>query len=240
VGGRASCASVMVPRCEKDDGRHAAPHHLDCFLKGTRILTLCGERAVQELRIDEEVQTLNGPKPIKWIGYNKFWKAEGAPWHGRIKPIRVARFAIDDRTPHRDLYVSPEHCLFLDGVLIPVIYLVNNTTVGPNMPSDLDTIEYYHVEFDTHEVIYAEGVCVESFGGGLVREDFSNFRQYYRLYGRDCRFNTTPFAPIIGHHGRPPEMKGLVRTLMSRFVDVRDPAQVAHDRIAERAGSLLV
>ena len=96
-----------------------------CFLKGTKISTPSGDRPVQELQIGDEVQTLAGRKTIKWIGYNKFIKEEGRAWHDNVMPIRVARFAIDDRTPHRDLYLSPLHCIFINEALIPVMYLIN-------------------------------------------------------------------------------------------------------------------
>ena len=40
-------------------------------------------------------------------------------WHPSVLPVKVSRFAIDDQTPQRDLCLSQEHCLFIDGVLIP-------------------------------------------------------------------------------------------------------------------------
>jgi hypothetical protein len=91
-----------------------------CFLKGTKISTPSGDRLVQELQIGDEVQTLAGRKTIKWIGYNKFTKEEGRAWQDSVMPICVARFAIDDHTPHRDLYISPLHCIFFNEALIPV------------------------------------------------------------------------------------------------------------------------
>jgi hypothetical protein len=91
-----------------------------CLLKGTRISTPSGDRPVQELQIGEEVHTLAGRKAIKWIGYNKFTKEEDRAWQDRVMPIRVARFAIDDRSPHSDLYLSPLHCIFFNEALIPV------------------------------------------------------------------------------------------------------------------------
>ena len=99
-----------------NDGGH---HHqgFACFLKGTKISTPSGDRLVQELQIGDEVQTLTGRKTIKWIGYNKFTKEEGRPWQDRVRPIRVARFAIGDHTPHRDLYLSPLHCIFFNESL---------------------------------------------------------------------------------------------------------------------------
>jgi hypothetical protein len=212
-----------------------------CFLKGTKISTPSGNRLVEELQIGDEVQTLSGHKTIKWIGYNKFTKEEGRSWQEAVKPIRVARFAIDDHTPNRDLYLSPLHCVFLNEALIPVMYLINEATVTPGAPSDMSAIEHYHIDLDTHEVIYAEGALVESFfDDGSNREYFSNFVQYERLYGGERQSKMTPFAPILRYHGRPQELKGLVRSLISNVVDIRDPIQIAYDQLAKRAEAMVV
>jgi hypothetical protein len=224
-------------------GNNRGNHHTwhPCFLKGTKISTPSGDRLVQDLRIGEEVQTLAGRKTIKWIAYNKFTKEEGRAWHDNVMPIRVARFAIDDRTPHRDLYLSPLHCIFFSEALIPVMYLINEASIAQGMPSDMSAIEYYHIDLDTHEVIYAEGALVESFlDDGSNRESFSNFIQYERLYGAERQSKMTPFAPILRYRGRRQELKGLVRSLISNVVDVRDPIQIAYDQLAKRAEAMLV
>jgi hypothetical protein len=210
-----------------------------CFLKGTKILTPSGDRPVQELQIGDEVQTLAGRKAIKWIGYNKFTKEEGTAWQETVKPIRVARFAIDDHTPNRDLYLSALHCVYLNEALIPVMYLINEATIAQGTPSDMSAIEYYHIELDTHEVIYAEGALVESYDG-WNRENFSNFVQYERLYGVERQSEMTPPAPILRYRGRRQELKGLVRSLISNVIDVRDPIQIAYDQLAKRAEAVLV
>jgi len=151
----------------------------------------------------------------------------------------VARFAIGDHTPHRDLYLSPLHCIFFNESLIPVIYLVNEASIAQGMPSDMSAIEYYHIELDTHEVIYAEGAVVESFDG-TDRENFSNFVQHERLYGHERPSAMKLFAPILRYDGRRQELKGLVRSLLSNVVDVRDPIQIAYDQLANRAEAMLV
>ena len=210
-----------------------------CFLKGTKISTLSGDRLVQDLQIGNEVQTLSGRKTIRWIGYNKFTKEEGRAWQDSVMPIRVARFAIDDRTPHRDLYLSPLHCIFFNEALIPVMYLINEATIAEGTPSDMSALEYYHIEFDTHEVIYAEGALVESYDGE-DRDNFSNFIQYERLYGVERQSKKTPPAPILRYHSRRQELSALARSLISEVVDVRDPIQIAYDRLAKRAEVMLV
>ena len=227
---------------DNDGGHHHHHHHgFGCFLKGTKISTPSGDRLVQDLRIGDEVQTLAGRKTIKWIGYNKFTKEEGRAWHDSVMPIRVARFAIDDHAPHCDLYLSPWHCIFLNQALIPVMYLINEATIARGTPSDMPAIEYYHIELDTHEVIYAEGALVESFiDDDSNRENFSNFVQYERLYGTEPQSKMTPFAPILRYDGRRQELKGLVRSLISNVVDVRDPIQIAYDQLAQRAEAMLV
>jgi len=209
-----------------------------CFLKGTKISTPSGDRLVQELQIGDEVETLAGRKTIQWIGYNKFTKEEGRAWQDSVMPIRVARFAIDDQTPLSDLYLSPGHCIFFDEALIPVMYLINEASIAQGTPSDMSALEYYHIELDTHEVMYAEGALVESFDGSS-RENFSNFVQYTRLYG-ERQSSMTPFAPILRYPGRRQELKGLVRSLISNVVDVRDPIQIAYDHLAKRAEAVLV
>ena len=222
---------------DNDGGHH---HHHGCFLKGTKISTPSGDRLVQDLRIGDEVQTLAGRKTIKWIGYNKFTKEEGRAWNDSVMPIRVARFAIDEHTPHCDLYLSPWHHIFLNQALIPVMYLINEATIAQGTPSELSALEYYHVELDTHEVIYAEGALVESFiDDDSNRENFSNFVQYERLYGAEPQSKMTPFAPILRYRGRREELKGLVRSLISNVVDVRDPIQIAYDQLAQRAEELV-
>jgi hypothetical protein len=212
-----------------------------CFLKGTKIWTPSGDRPVQELQIGDEVQTLAGRKAIKWIGYNKFTKEEGRAWQEAVKPIRVARFAIDDHTPNRDLYLSALHCVYLNEALIPVMYLINEATIAQGTPSDMSAIEYYHIELDAHEVIYAEGASVESYYCDTPhsRETFSNFVEYERLYGVDLK-SMTQFAPMVGYNRASSEIKALVRSLISNVVDVRDPIQIAYDQIAKRAEAMLV
>jgi hypothetical protein len=193
----------------------------------------------QSTRITVQPSRYSGFFPLALRGMGVI---KGRTWQDSVMPIRVARFAIDDHTPHRDLYLSPLHCIFFNEALIPVMYLINETSIAQGTPSDMSAIEYYHIDLDTHEVIYAEASLVESFWDedGSSRENFSNFAQYARLYGGERQSKMTPFAPILRYRGRREELKGLVKSLISNVVDVRDPIQIAYDQLAKRAEAVLV
>lgn len=205
-----------------------------CFLRGTHILTPGGEVPVEDLTVGALVETLNGPLPIKWIGRQRFMK-DSPSWHWSVAPIRIARFALSDQYPRRDLYLSPKHCLFIDGWLIAVEWLVNGRSIALATMDDRDVIDYFHIELETHQVIFAEGAPAETLQVAHDREDFANFAEYERLYGRDERPAMKPFAPVLRYEGGRGELQRLLRLALSPVVDVRDPIQRTRARLAARA-----
>ena len=93
-----------------------------CVSSGNRIATLHKEVPIDELRIGDLVMSVSGePKPIKWIRRNHYTRIASEAWSSDLLPVRVAKFALNDHTPHADLYLSPGHALYLHGLLIPVV-----------------------------------------------------------------------------------------------------------------------
>jgi hypothetical protein len=207
---------------------------LRCFAPGTLILTANGEVAVEDLAIGTEVMTTNGPKPVKWIGHQTLQRNQSVAWHPRVLPVRITKFAIDDQTPRRDVCLSQHHSLYVDGVLIPARHLVNGQSIRFDEAAlAAEKLEYFHVELETHEVIFADGLPVESFiySGGMVAWDNSD--EYQQRYGGHRIM--APFAPVHSYEGGFDELGGLIRLVASRFVDVRDRIQLAHDRFKDRS-----
>jgi len=214
----------------------------NCLLRGTRILTVKGETPIEDIAIGDAVMTERGLSlVVKWIGTRRFKSKNpaGMKWPEAFLPVRIARHALDGKTPGADLYISPGHCLFIDGVLIPASHLINDMSIVQAMPKGVEEIEYFHIELETHEVIYAEGATVETLLVTSDREDFDNFVEYQRLYGREERLPMRPYAPIARYDGGRSELKALVRRLASPVVDIRDPIQVVYDKIAARAGEFV-
>ena len=173
-------------------------------------------------------------RPVKWIGRQTLKRNRSAAWHPRVLPVCVSKFSIDDCTPSQDVFLSQDHSLFIDGALIPVRHLVNGSSIRFDEAAlAAETLEYFHVEFESHEVIYASGLPVESFiySGGTVAWD--NIGEYRQRHGEHRIMS--PLAPVRSYEGGFDELGGLIRLAASRFIDVRDPIQIAHDRLKERA-----
>ena len=143
-----------------------------CFASGTRILTVRGEVMVEELVVGDLVPTLLGRRlaPVRWIGHARVdCRLHPRPWD--VLPVRVAAEAFGAGTPLRDVLLSPDHCVHVDGVLIPVRYLVNDSTI---VQEDRTDITYWHVELDQHDVVLAEGLPAETYLDTGNRSMFAN------------------------------------------------------------------
>jgi hypothetical protein len=142
-----------------------------CFAAGTRILTPNGEMAVETLREGDLVITAEGEDaPIKWIGTRKLDLQRHAHPQ-KAQPVRITQGAISHNVPSRDLLLSPDHALYLQGHLVPAKALINRMSVTQE---NWQSVSYYHIELDQHAVIFAEGTPVETYLETGNRHCFEN------------------------------------------------------------------
>ncbi len=143
-----------------------------CFAHGTRILTLQGEVAVEDLAVGDLVVTLSGRfRAVRWIGRRGY---EGRLVAGNplVLPVTIRAGALGVGLPRRDLTVSPMHALLLDGVLVPAAMLLDGNSIV--QARDVDRIAYVHIELDGHDIVVAEGIPAESFRDDGNRGQFAN------------------------------------------------------------------
>ncbi len=186
-----------------------------CFLAGTKILTANAERTVEDLRAGDTLPTISGStRTIKKI---RSWTAErrvDEKWSDDVAPIKVCRGALGPNVPQSDLYLSPNHALYVDGVLITVGNLVNARSIVRCSDYDGDLITYFHIELEDHQVIWANGAPVES-----------RFTE-----------SMTPFAPVWTG-GRRFELSSRLRSAISPWFDARTQFDKIRDRIEEQPES---
>jgi hypothetical protein len=170
-------------------GTGVTVNSIACYARDTRILTDRGEIAVEALTIGDGLITAGGAvrpinvRPIKWIG-RRCYAGRFLTANPDVVPVRFRAGSLGSALPRRDLLVSPEHAMFLGGVLIPARCLINGTTIV--RARELARVDYYHVELDTHDVILAEGAPSETFMDDDSRGMFHNAAEYAELY---------PYAP---------------------------------------------
>lgn len=198
--------------------------HAPCYCPGTRIETDRGEVAIEALRIGDRVATLDGGfEPIRWIGRRSY---AGRFVAGRrdLLPVTIRAGALGEGLPRRDLRVSPNHALYLEGCLIPASALVNGISVVQARGDD--EVDYIHVELERHAAILAEGAPAESYLDDDCRNLFHNADEYAALYPGETLRVVTPFAPRAADGF-------LVEAVRRRIAELAGAAAVTED-----AGSL--
>lgn len=142
-----------------------------CFTSGTLISTESGETPVDKLRVGDAVHTLDhGLQKIRWIGARTISRGELAA-DAKLLPVRIKAGAIGPNLPQRDLVVSRQHRILVRSsiaqrmfhtseILVPAIKLVG--LEGIELAADEDSVTYWHMLFDQHEIVFAEGAPTES------------------------------------------------------------------------------
>ena len=134
-----------------------------CFTKGTPVDTFTGPRPIESLKAGDLVMTRdNGAQPLRWIG------SRTVSATGNFAPVVFAKGALGN---HRELAVSPQHRMLLQGwqcemlfgtseALTPAIQLTNGDTIRRR---EGGLVTYYHLLFDRHEIVTTLGTASESF-----------------------------------------------------------------------------
>ena len=126
-------------------------------------------------------------RPIVWIGTGRVLATRGR--RNAATPVIVRKGALADNVPYRDLRVTKGHSLYIDGVLIPVEFLVNHRSIL--WDDRAQEVSLYHIELETHDVLLANGAPAESYRDDGNRWLFQNANSGWGLPPKP------PCAPVL-------------------------------------------
>ncbi len=156
-----------------------------CFTRGTLIETDSGEVAIEDLQPGDLIRTIdNSFQPLRWVGSTK------VAARGNLAPIRFAAGAFGNT---RDLLVSPKHRMLMQGWRLEMLFdqksalvtadaLINDATITR---VEGGMVEYFHIMFDQHQIVFAEGCPSESFypaTDGLDKLSEATREEVFRLF----------------------------------------------------------
>ena len=133
------------------------------FTRGTHITLASGEqRRIEDLVVGDRILTRDdGVQVLRWIGQSTVRAV------GEFAPVCIRAGTLNNA---HDLIVSPDHRLFVyqrrdalgagrAELLIKARHLLNGVTVTVQHGGFVD---YFQLLFDSHQIIYAEGIAAES------------------------------------------------------------------------------
>ncbi|MCP1229990.1 Hint domain-containing protein [Acetobacter indonesiensis] len=169
-----------------------------CYLAGSMIRTPDGDVAIENLRVGDVVLAYaNGQsvaRDVIWAGRKHMAVQTHLPEADAGYPVRVKANAIADGVPYKDMLITPEHCLFLDGAFVPVRMLVNGGSIAYD--HTITAYDYYHVETQQHSIIMADGALTESYLDTGNRGSFRQDGTVVTLGGRHLSWEHDAAAPL--------------------------------------------
>jgi len=144
---------------------------ITCFCRGTLIQTKDGPRAVESIQVGDQIETQTHGLQTVRAALSTIVEGHRLRNNPKLLPVRITAGSLGQNLPRRDLVVSRQHRMQTASkiaermfgsltVLLPAIKLT--ALSGIEIEEQVEAVEYYHLLFDQHEIIFAEGAPTES------------------------------------------------------------------------------
>ena len=203
-----------------------------CFCKGTQIETANGAVSVEGLQVGDMVRTMDsGYQSIRWVG-SKSLDAIDLTVRPKLRPVRIGKGALGPNIPKCDLLVSPQHRILVRSriaqrmfgtkeVLIPAIKLLG--LPGVSQDRQAVRVTYFHMLFDTHQIVFSAGVATESLYTGPMALKAVGQQAYLEITALFPQIAAQDYLPALA---RPVPAKGKrMRRLVERHARNGQPVQ---------------
>ena len=146
-------------------------------------------------------------KSVSWVGRKTISRTFADPL--RALPVRIMAGALAENVPSRDLLISPDHAIFVGGVLVQAGALVNGRSIVRET-SVPETFVYFHVEVDDHSLILAEDTPAETFIDNVDRLHFDNWEEHQALFPQGKPVEEMPYPRAQALRQVPQALRQLV------------------------------
>jgi len=186
----------------------------NCFALGTLVRTREGYRPIETLAAGDEVAVhFGGFAPIKAMVSHTLNGVAGK-WDGNPdnQPVVIRRGALGEDLPTADLCLTASHPVYVDGFLMKAGDLVNGTSIYFKKADGQDSLDFFNIELDRHDILDVQGAFCESL---------------YRAGAERC-------APLLGFDGGRSKLRSRLRSMTSLVIDRRQPIDIIRDDLEER------
>lgn len=149
------------------DTSTAYTYDVACFVGGTAIATPDGDVPVEDPNVGDRVVTADGREVrVTWVGQQRIKNSLLTPLHQA--PVCISKGALGGGLPHADLYVSADHGMVLDELVINASALVNGATIRFVPMAEMPGVfTYYHIETEAHDAVLANGAPAADWDAAL-------------------------------------------------------------------------
>lgn len=171
-----------------------------CYLAGSKVATPTGHKNIEDIHVGDCVKTytqqheVTEDQEVIWIGCSNVCVNKNLPDHRAGYPVRVLKDAFSENVPFKDLLVTPEHGIYLEGKFIPARMLVNNATIF--FDKSIESYKYYHIETNKHSIIKVDGVFSETYLDTGNRRSFVSKENIIPFSSKNQSWEQDAAAPI--------------------------------------------
>ena len=146
-----------------------------CFVKGTLIETEVGAVPVELLQPNDRILTIDGTYSTLRLQLRRTIGADELHSNPKLRPIKIVKGALGQGLPKKDLWISRQHRMLISSrisgrmfgqseVLVAAVRLTEWS--GCFVDEEIEEVSYFHLVFDKHEIVFANGAPSESFFAG--------------------------------------------------------------------------
>ena len=147
------------------------PNNVTCLTTGAAVQTKNGLVNVEDLIDGMQILNYEGEyRTLRKVFSRNICEAD-LKENQKLLPVRICAGAIGNGLPTKDLIVSRQHRMLVSSPIVKRMFDETNVLVasvrltslpGIFVDTSIKDIQYFHLLFDDHEVIFADGAATES------------------------------------------------------------------------------